>query len=98
MNTQRDINALSEQSNLNLGGKVFLTALSAWIVGKKVNTKIRGTSQEIKVITSTLLASKHLHDELNKSNATVKSVVQKIHQKQKHVAEFERLFGLKWPL
>jgi hypothetical protein len=95
--TPRD-EQLSEESQLNLTGKLLLTSLGSWLVGKPVNTKIRGSKDEIEAIANALLASRKFQDELRHPGASVQSVVDKLHVKQMTAIEFERVFGIPWPL
>jgi hypothetical protein len=83
---------------VNLLGKVFFATLGAWLVGKYVNTKLRGTQSEIQAVGNALAASKRFQDELNRPGATVDSVVQKLGIKHMSASEFERVLGVPWPL
>lgn len=89
---------LFEGMYLNLTGKLFLASLGAWMVGKTVNTKIRGNSDEITAVSNALMASKKFQEELHRPGATVDSVIEKLHIKQMSAAEFERVLGVRWPL
>jgi len=89
---------LNEEGYLNFSGKLFLTALGSWLVGKAVNTKLRGSRDEISAVTNALLASRKFQDELRKPGATIQSVIDKLHVKQMSAAEFERVMGVQWPL
>lgn len=84
--------------SLNLTGKLLLASLGAWMVGKAVNTKIRGTRDEVEVVASALLASRRFQDELRHPGATVQSVMEKMQVKNMTAAEFERVFGVPWPI
>ena len=83
---------------LNLLGKIFFASVAAWLVGKAINLKIRGTPEEIKVVSDAMMASKRFQDELNRSGATVESVMQKLGLKHATAREFERILGVPWPL
>jgi hypothetical protein len=83
---------------LNLLGKIFFAAAAAWLVGKAVNLKIRGTPDEIKAISDAMMASRRFQDELGKSGATVDSVMEKLGLKHASAREFERILGIPWPL
>lgn len=84
--------------HVNLVGKIFLATLGAALVGKVVNTKLRGTKEQVTVIANALMASRKFQDELNRSGASVESVMQKLNVKNMSAAEFERTFNIKWPL
>lgn len=83
---------------VNLLGKVFFATLGAWLVGKFVNTKLRGSNNEIQAIGNALAASRRFQDELNRPGASVDSVVQKLGIKNMSASEFERVLGVRWPL
>ena len=83
---------------VNLLGKIFFGTLAAWLVGKFVNTKLRGSRNEVEAIGNALASSRRFQDELNRSGATVDSVVQKLGIKHMSASEFERVLGIPWPL
>lgn len=83
---------------LNLTGKILLASLGAWMVGKVVNTKIRGTRSEIEAVTEALLSSRRFQDELRRPGATIDTVMDKLRVKQMSASQFERVFGVRWPL
>jgi|GEM_PF-2571582 uncharacterized protein YacL (UPF0231 family) len=89
---------LLTELHLNLTGKIFLAALGSWLVGKWVNTKIRGSEREIDVLANALAASRRFQDELKRPGASVQSVVDKLRIKQMSASEFERVLGVRWPL
>lgn len=98
MESSNSSDTLDEGLSLNLTGKIFLASLGAWMVGKYVNTKIRGSRDEVTAVSNALMASKRFQEELRKPGATVQSVMDKLHVKQMSASEFERVFGIKWPL
>jgi hypothetical protein len=83
---------------LNLLGKIFFASVAAWVVGKACNLKIRGTPEEVRAVSDAMMASRRFQDELNRSGATVESVMQKLGLKHASAREFERVLGVKWPL
>jgi hypothetical protein len=83
---------------MNTMGKLFFATLGAWVAGKIVNTKIRGSEEQIQAVKNALLASKRFQAELNKPGATIDSVIHKMNIKDMSAKEFERVFGVKWPL
>lgn len=89
---------LNEGGYLNLTGKIFLASLGAWLVGKVINTKLRGSRDEIQAVTNALMASKRFQEELKRPGATVESVIEKMRIKQMSASEFERVLGVRWPL
>jgi len=94
VDTKVSINELK----LNLLGKIFFTAAAAWLVGRAINLKIRGTPAEVQAVSSALMASRRFQQELNRSGATVETVMQKLNLKHASAREFERILGVPWPL
>ena len=68
------------------------------MLGKIVNTKLRGNQSEVTAISNALLASRKFQDELRRPGASVQSVIEKLQVKNMSAAEFERVFGVRWPL
>lgn len=83
---------------LNIVGKLFLSALASWSAGKKTGLKIKGTKKEIDALVSALNASRDFQEELQKVDATVNSVIEKLATKHAKGKEFEELTGIPWPL
>ena len=83
---------------VGLLGKVFFETLGAWLVGKFVNTKIRGSRAEVESLGNAMASSRRFQDELNKPGATMDSVIQKLGVKHMSASQFERTFGVRWPL
>jgi len=98
MESDRDDETLTEGGYLNLTGKIMLASLGAWMLGKVVNTKIRGNQSEVSAITNALLASRRFQDELRRPGASVQSVIEKLQVKNMTAVEFERVLGVRWPL
>lgn len=89
---------LKEEMFLNFTGKMFIASLGAWLAGKYVNTKLKGTRDEIDAVADALLSSRKFQEELNRPGATVESVIQKLRVKEMSASTFQRVFGIKWPL
>lgn len=96
--TPNDPIELLEGGYLNLTGKIFFASLGAWLVGKLVNMNFRGTKDEVQTVASALMASRRFQDELNRPGATVESVFEKLRVKNMSASEFQRTFGIPWPL
>ena len=93
-------NSKDRLDELHIGtmGKIFFATLGAALVGKIVSTKIRGSRDQIDVITNALMSSRAFQDELSRPGATVDSVIEKLKIKHMSASEFERKFGISWPL
>lgn len=89
---------LTEDLYFNTTGKIFLASLGAWMVGKYVNTKLKGNRNEVTAVADALLSSRRFQDELNRPGASVESVVEKLRVKEMSASTFERVFGVKWPM
>jgi hypothetical protein len=94
VNDRQPLNELQ----LNLLGKIFFGTVAASLVGKIVNTKLRGSKEQIDAVAAALMASKKFQDELNRPGASVESVVQKLGVKHMSASQFERTLGVPWPL
>jgi hypothetical protein len=84
--------------HLNLVGKLFFSAVAAWLLGKATNVKLRGKKDEIEIIINAMMASKQFQEELARPGATVQSVVDKLGMKHVAAREFERIFNVPFPL
>lgn len=93
-NERKPLNEL----RINFIGKLFFATLGAWLLGRAVNTKIKGTQEQIQAVANALSASRKFQDELNRPGATVDSVIQKLGVKHMSATEFERVLGVPWPL
>jgi hypothetical protein len=82
----------------NLLGKIFFATVGAWLVGKAVNVKLRGTNEQVQTVANALLASKKFQDELKHPGATVESVMNKLSVKHMTAQEFEKQFNIPFPL
>lgn len=98
MDNSADPKQLLEGGYLSLTGKIFFASLGAWLVGKLVNMKFRGTRDEVQAVANALTASRRFQDELNRPGASVESVFDKLRIKSMSAAEFERVLGVPWPL
>ncbi len=79
-------------------GKIFLAGVAAAALGKMSNIKIKGTQAEIEALKSALLASKAFQEELNREDASVQSIMDKLHLKNVTAQNFEEKLGVPWPL
>lgn len=84
--------------HVNLFGKLFFATIAAGLVGQIVSTKIRGSRDQIDTISNAIIASKAFQDELKRPGATAESVIEKLKIKQMSAQDFERKFGIDWPL
>lgn len=98
MESTSNLEILKEEYFLSFTGKLMVASLAAWLVGKIVNTKLRGTKEEIQAVANALAASKKFQEELRKPGATVDSVMDKLRIKQLTASEFQRVLGVPWPL
>lgn len=98
MESKSDTETLIEGGYLNLTGKLMLVTLGAWMLGKVVNTKLRGSEREVKAIVNALLSSRRFQNELHSPGASVQSVMEKLNVKNMSAVEFERVLGIRWPL
>lgn len=84
--------------NGGLVGGILFATIGAALIGKVVNTKVRGTREQIDALANAILSSKRFQDELERPGATVESVIERLRVKQMSAQEFERVFDCDWPL
>ena len=89
---------LSEKFQMSTIGKVFLAGVAGWLIGNKVQMKIKGTQNEMKQFAAALIASKKFQNELSKSDASAETVMQKLEAKNIATQEFKDSTGLEWPM
>lgn len=87
-----------QERQLNLLGKLFVTAVGAWLVGKATNVKVRGSQDEVQAVANAMLASKRFQQELRAPGATIESVMDLLGLKHASAREFERILGVPFPL
>lgn len=87
-----------QELHLNLLGKIFLTGVAAWLVGKATNMKIRGSMDECQTVADAMVASRRFQDELDRPGATVESVMEKLDVKHMTASKFEAVFGIPFPI
>lgn len=83
---------------MSLASKLFLASAVAWVTGRTTHLKIKGTPEEVDVITAALRSTKDLLDALNDPEITIESVIEKLNVKNACGKEFERMTGTQWPL
>lgn len=83
---------------LNTLGKVFFAAVAGWLVGKATNMKLRGSLEEVHVVSNAMMASRRFQDELDRPDATIESVMDVLALKHSAAKEFERFLGIPWPM
>ena len=82
----------------NVLGKMLIASLAAYVAGKGTGMILKGSKSQIEAIAKALQSSRVFQQELNKSGASVQSVIEKMNVKNMSASEFERVFGVKWPL
>lgn len=78
--------------------RIFYAGCAAWVLGKPVKMKIRGTADQVTALGEALTASREFHAELMKEGTTVDSVMAKLEAKRSAATEFHRVCGVPWPL
>lgn len=80
-------------------GKLFFGSLIAWISkGSAMPFSIEGPPEHMKALAKAAFASKNYQDELNKPEATIESVMQKLNEKNSAAKEYEQTTGYQFPL
>lgn len=83
---------------LSATGKLFFASLVAAMQGGKSSIKIKGTPEYIKALTDVIKASKAFQEEVEKPDATIESVIEKMRLKNMAAADFKVQTGFPWPL
>jgi hypothetical protein len=83
---------------LHMAGRLLYTGCAAWLLGKPMNMKVRGTAEQISALTEVLTASRAFETELQREGATTESVVELLENKRAAARLFHSTFGVPWPL
>ena len=83
---------------INMLEKIFYSAISAWLAGRPTNIKIKGSRAELRTLSNALSATKSFQAELQNPNATIESIITKMTVKNAATQQFQRDFGIDWPL
>lgn len=78
--------------------KLFLAGVAAWLIGQRVQMKVKGSQEDMKKLAAALVASKKFQNELSRPGATAESVIQKLGIKNLTAQKFEEITGMNWPL
>jgi hypothetical protein len=78
--------------------KLFLAGVAAWLVGQRVQMKVKGNKQDMEKLAAALVASKKFQNELAKPGATAQSVIEKLGLKNMSAKKFEEITGIEWPM
>lgn len=87
-----------ESKSRNLNERVLLASVGAWLVGRPTDVRLRGTSEQLMAVSEALLASKALHEELMRPDASLESVMRRVKRKNEAARGFQIVFGVRWPL
>ena len=78
--------------------KILSAGFAGWVLGKSPPIKVSANRETMEVLANVLLSSRMFLDELNNSYATMDSVLESLKAKNKSASEFEKTFGMAWPL
>lgn len=95
---QKKNGKLSEAVSSNLTNQIFLTSIGAWLTGKRVDTRLRGSKLQMEALVAATEASLRLHEVLNAPNVTIDTATKAMRDKRQATDKFEFLLGMKWPL
>lgn len=98
MNMDKDKTDISEHLYVPTSSKLFLAGVAAWLIGNKVQMKVKGTQSEMRQFTAALIASKKFQNELSKTDSSAESVIDKLHAKNAAARDFKEMTGLDWPM
>lgn len=78
--------------------RIMEVAIAAWVLGKPVSMKIRGTGEQIHALNEAMLATRAFNVELENKNATIDSVMEKLDIKRRACESFCNKCNMSWPL
>ena len=81
-----------------LGKLFFASLLTTMATGQKSPFKITGDKEKLDALTKVVQSTKQFQDELKRPGATVDSVIRQLDMKNMDAKDFERIFGVTWPI
>jgi len=75
----------------------LLSAIAATIMGLESGVKITGSGEKVSSLKDVLIATKQFYDELNRTGASLGSVMKMHKNKNRLAQEFEAKLGIDWP-
>lgn len=82
----------------NLLNRILSATVGATVLGKRVNTRISGNKLQVEAAAAAIAATRDLHETLTRPDATVEAITSALEAKHASALEFERQFGVKFPL
>ena len=79
-------------------GRLLYTGCAAWLLGKPMQMRVRGTAEQITALTEALHTSREFESELAREGATSESVMERLEVKRVAARNFQNAFGVPWPL
>lgn len=83
---------------LHTAGRLIYTGCAAWLLGKPMQMRVRGTKEQIAALTEALHTSREFESELKREGATTESVMERLEAKRSAARNFQAAFGVPWPL
>ena len=97
MKDKNDKEVLKEY-HMSTISKLFLAGVAAWLIGQRVQMKVKGDRADMEKLAAALVASKKFQNELSKPGATAQSVIEKLGLKNMTAKKFEEITGIEWPM
>ena len=88
---------LSERTT-NILESIMTATVASLLVGLPTTVKLRGTQIELEAVTCAVKACRQFQDALERPNASITEVMERLSEKRKAVKEFERVLNVAWPL
>jgi len=85
---------MKEMSNK---ARILNAAAGTWVFGGQ-DIGFTGNKRQVEVALKATIATRRFKDELERSGATTRSIMEALHRKHEASREFEREFGVKWLL
>lgn len=98
MNSDEDL-----LESLSWAGRLFFAGAAAFILGKgmqklKLPIKVRGRPDQMRAVVDAIASSKRFQQELNRPNATIDGVIDKLQLRNLTKSKFREITGKSWPI
>lgn len=93
-----EMGTVFDDSQVSVVGKIFLAGVASAVLGCPPHIKVRGTPDQITTVMNAVEAARAFHIELQRPDAMVQDIMDKLQLKNIAAKEFELKLGLPWPL
>jgi hypothetical protein len=76
----------------------FQAAIASHILGAQTNVRLRGSSEQVRIVAEAINSSKALYEELNNPDTTMEKVSELLEKKHQASKAFQDKLGAPWVL